>query len=97
MGKGLFKKVLNKKLPDSILERSKEGFNAPIHKWVEKWPTRIHDEVVSSAAQVLEDIFNIKKVENWLYNPIKRNRAGVSLYAIFVLSRWYKRHISAEI
>ncbi len=91
--KGLFKKLLNSRLPVDLLSRKKEGFNAPINYWVEKWPDEIRDNLMKSLSPHLEQIFNKKILEKWLSKPNLRKKSGASLYSIYILNKWINTHI----
>lgn len=86
--KGLFKKILTGRLPKKLLGRKKEGFNAPINSWVEKWPDVISEELLNSLSPHLERLIEKKIIRVWLSNDTYRKRAGETLYALFVLNKW---------
>ncbi len=88
--KGLFKHMLKGRLPDDLLNRKKEGFNAPIHFWVQKWPDQIKDELLNNISPTLDALINKKTIGDWLNNSKKRAQAGASLYALFVLNKWLR-------
>ena len=86
--KGLFKQILRNRLPAELLNREKEGFNAPIHEWVERWPDRLRDGLLGNFSSVLAEIVDRRSVERWLADPRLRRRGGSSLYALYVLNHW---------
>lgn len=86
--KGLFKEVLAGRLPNELLFREKEGFNAPIHSWVERWPDRLKDELLGATSPTIAEMVDVGVVESWLADPKRRRCGGASLYALFVLNRW---------
>lgn len=90
--KGLFRKVAGSRLPPTVLNRKKEGFNAPVNQWIEKWPERIREELVGNFAPVLRDILDVKVLEAWLKRPHLRRRGGDLLYSLYVLNRWLVTH-----
>ena len=89
--KGLFKKVLESYLPQSVLTRGKEGFSAPMGKWSEKIALEVNNEM-RSLHPLLAQIINAEVVERWCSDTRKRQFASESLYAIFMLSRWLRAH-----
>lgn len=93
--KGLFKRVLERYVPRAVLDRSKEGFNAPMHAWVERDPTAIREELLGNATAELKDLVDLKVVETWLASPERRRPAGESLYAMYLLNRWLRLHGAA--
>lgn len=88
--KGLFKRVLERYVPHEVLDRSKEGFNAPMHAWVEHDPKSIRDELLGQAVPEVKDMVDLKVVESWLEKPEWRRPAGESLYALYLLNRWLR-------
>jgi asparagine synthase (glutamine-hydrolysing) len=90
--KGLFREMLKPHLPTSILDRSKEGFNAPISRWVEQWPEVIRHELLYEASPMLKDLLDFSVVKEWLDDSRLRRQGGGSLYSLFVLNRWLRTH-----
>jgi asparagine synthase (glutamine-hydrolysing) len=90
--KGLFKRVLGEYLPGSILERVKEGFNAPMNSWVERDPGMIREELLEATAPAVAGLVDLGVVERWLAEPRSRRIAGESLYALYLLNRWLRLH-----
>ena len=86
--KGLFKKTLTERLPQNLLWRKKEGFNAPINYWVEKWPQAIKEELLTSFSPLLNDILDKDVLVSYLSDDKLRRRAGASLYSLYVLNKW---------
>ena len=86
--KGLFKQTLVGRVPKRLLYREKEGFNAPIHNWVERWPDRLRDSLLGDFSGVLSEIIHRDTVEKWLEETHLRRKAGNSLYALYVLNLW---------
>ncbi len=90
--KGLFKTMLESYLPDTILKRHKEGFNAPVNIWIERYPEVVSAELLSQPAPELGDLIDYGVVKRWMQVDHLRRAAGESLYALFLLSRWLKCH-----
>uniref|UniRef100_UPI0040487F01 asparagine synthase-related protein n=1 Tax=Shewanella sp. TaxID=50422 RepID=UPI0040487F01 len=90
--KGLFKQALGRYVPREVLDRSKEGFNAPMHSWVERDPKVIQDELLGQAVPALNELVDLKVVESWLETPKRRRPAGESLYSLYLLNRWLRIH-----
>lgn len=89
--KGLFKRVLGDYLPEPVLSRGKEGFNAPMSEWAAKIAAEI-DREMGDLHPLLERIIDARVVERWRLDPRKRRFAGESLYAVYMLSRWLRAH-----
>ena len=90
--KGLFKHVLKKYLPTSVLTRRKEGFNAPINTWVEQDSQMIGRELLGDSAPLIEDLIDLKVVKKWLDNSNQCRYSGDSMYALYLMNRWLKKH-----
>jgi len=86
--KGLFKQVLRNRLPAELLDRKKEGFNAPIHEWVRRWPDRLREGLLGNFSPTLAEIVDRRVVERWLADESLRRQGGSTLYALYVLNRW---------
>lgn len=89
--KGLFKKVLSRYVPEPVLTRGKEGFNAPMTKWAVKLSQQV-DQEIDDLHPLLRDMLNQDVVKSWGLAPRDRRFVGESLYAIYTLSRWLKSH-----
>ena len=90
--KALLGDALGDRLPQSILRRKKEGFNAPIHSWVSEHPQRIAESLLKDASPVIIDLVDMDVVGAWLADAGLRRAGGDSLYALFVLNLWLKAH-----
>ncbi len=90
--KGLFRHVLATRLPASILERGKEGFNVPMTAWIGCWPDLLRAELLENPAPVLQETLQLECLRDWIDDPLKRQRGGELLYSLYVLNRWLKAH-----
>ena len=90
MKKFFLKKIAMKYLPSYILNRKKEGFNAPINKWIEDWSDEIESELVNNFSKKLDEILNKEIIMNWLRNKKKKKQAAVSLYSLYILNKWIR-------
>ena len=88
--KFFLKKIAMKYLPSYILNRKKEGFNAPINKWIEDWSDEIESELVNNFSKKLDEILNKEIIMNWLRNKKKKKQAAVSLYSLYILNKWIR-------
>ena len=66
----------------------KEGFNAPIHLWVQNWPNKIREELIENLSPDLQGLIKKNTLDKWLLNTKKRSQAGASIYALYVLNKW---------
>ena len=85
--KGLFKKMLDGYLPNAVLYRGKEGFNAPMNDWMVN-DTRITMGLKGKVHPMIEDLIDIKVVKRWLDAPSLRKTAGDSLYSLYLLNKY---------
>ena len=90
--KSMLKKIAKNFLPKQLLQRKKEGFNAPVHRWIEDWPDEIKNELITNMSPVLSSIINKDVVNSWLEYTKKRKKAATSLYALYVLNKWIRVH-----
>lgn len=88
--KAMFRSALNGLVPDTILNRSKEGFNAPILPWVEAHAQTIEQELVHEATPELSGLVRLDVVQRFLRAPALRRQAASSLYSLYVLNRWIR-------
>ena len=86
----LLKKIMKNKLPDSILNRSKTGFNSPIRRIV-KNNREFYDLFVNKLENC--EIFNKKGAIN-LFNLNYKSKidASYSLYSILCICSWYQQY-----
>ncbi len=85
--KYLLKKVATKYIPDSIINRTKKGFNSPFNEW-------LFDEYND---KLLEDILIVNKETNlfnetyvhYIYNEAKHNRLKQHFYSLWLFNKWY--------
>lgn len=91
--KGLFIETLKDFLPEDLLNRPKEGFNAPTSSWMlESMSNEIIDELLGSTTQFVKDIVNLKILEKILLMPTKRRTAGHSIFSLYMFNRWVRTH-----
>ncbi len=90
--KFLLKDLMRDKLPPSILQRKKIGFDIPAHEWL-RGPLR--SLVVDTLSTGLSDhpgIFNSNVIETYLYDHLeKRINVGYHLWGLMILFLWMKK------
>ncbi len=90
--KGLFKNLMKHKLPKELINRKKEGFNAPINNWHTKNKNKYINYLKNNRSKSLEKVVNISKLIN-ISSEKKINKSfGQSIYAIYHLNRWLLQH-----
>jgi len=89
--KGLFRESLKNVLPNEILNRKKEGFNAPTSHWmVDSVNSKIKEELLDSIDPILQDIIDIDLLEKLFSNKNNIKTAGHSIFGLYMLNRWLK-------
>jgi len=89
--KSLFKRALTKYLPPELLNRSKEGFNAPIDAWMTKPVISIiRQELLGATVPLLKELLNLSAVEAVLVDPVQRYGSGNSIFSLYVFNRWWR-------
>ncbi len=87
--KGLFREVLTNRLPTELLDRKKEGFNAPITEWMQtQGVLRLEDELLGRTVPIVDDLFDKKALAALLGNKDKSRHAAETLFSIYLLNRW---------
>ena len=90
--KGFLKNFMSSDLPQDLLFRKKEGFNAPTESWLEKNFEYVHDDLQNKLSPSLIDLLNKKKLNNMLLKAKKNRRYSETFYSIFILNRWLNIH-----
>ena len=90
--KGLFRHILASRLPASILDRPKEGFNAPTGAWIGQWIPIIRAELTKRPARALRELLDLSVLGAWLDDPSRQARGAELLYSLYVLNRWLVVH-----
>ena len=86
--KGLFKNLMKHKLPEELINRKKEGFNAPINNWHTKNKNKYINYLKNNRSKSLEKVINISNLIS-ISDKKKINKSyGQSIYAIYHLNRW---------
>lgn len=95
--KGLFKEALIPLLPQSLLTRKKEGFNAPMSMWTNgKFMKLMSHELLVDTIPLFENMFRLERLALWLDDIQKAKKAADSIFRLYLFSRWYKAHVGAE-
>ena len=87
--KYLLKKIASKYIPNSIINRTKKGFNSPFNEWLNK---EYKDKVLDVIVEVNNstNLFNHEYILH-IYELSKSNKFKQHLYSLFVFSLWYKK------
>ncbi|MCT7571531.1 asparagine synthase (glutamine-hydrolyzing) [Aliarcobacter butzleri] len=87
--KYLLKKIASKYIPQTIINRTKKGFNSPFNEWLNKeYKGKILEVIVEVNNQT--NLFNHEYILH-IYELSKSNKFKQHLYSLFVFSLWYKK------
>ncbi|HWQ52437.1 MAG TPA: asparagine synthase (glutamine-hydrolyzing) [Bryobacteraceae bacterium] len=90
--KYVLKELMRDKLPASILDRKKTGFDIPTHDWFRGPLRALLMETVSPAAVEATGIFNSGAVHSLISDHMERRiNAGYQLWGLLTLFLWMKR------
>ena len=85
--KGLFIESIKDILPKELINRKKEGFNAPTSSWMNTSAgLNIKNEILDSLNPVLKEIINTDLLEKSLKKNSKTS--GHSIFGLYVMNRW---------
>jgi len=91
--KGLLKDSLSPYLSANLLERKKEGFNAPIAVWMgENFFSVISNELKENLSPVLRDFFNQPSLLRYLRTEPRQPFLASTLFSLYVLNYWLRTH-----
>ncbi|MBP9489839.1 MAG: asparagine synthase (glutamine-hydrolyzing) [Aliarcobacter sp.] len=87
--KYLLKKIALKYIPETIINRTKKGFNSPFNEWLNKeYKDKLLDLIVEVNNET--NLFNHEYILH-IYELSKSNKFKQHLYSLFVFSLWYKK------
>ncbi|RDY57604.1 asparagine synthase (glutamine-hydrolyzing) [Flagellimonas nanhaiensis] len=89
--KRILRDILSEYIPEHVFNQPKRGFNIPLENWLRK---DLRDEVLSSLNnEFLEKVPNLdsEKFKKLLDEHMNKGKNHtVSIWTVYVLSRWYK-------
>jgi asparagine synthase (glutamine-hydrolysing) len=96
IGKGgqkiLLRKLMKGKLPDSILNRKKIGFDVPAHDWFRGVLKPLLRDTLTPEAASASGIFDYAAIESLIRNHTERRvNVGYQLWGLLTLFLWMKR------
>lgn len=91
--KGLFKKVLESRLPHELLHRKKEGFNAPSDTWLQDGRGfDVRGELLGARTTLVDDLVNATALEKVLATSESRRASAPMIFSLYFLNRWHRAH-----
>ncbi len=87
--KYLLKKIALKYIPETIVHRTKKGFNSPFNEWTHE---EYKDEILDTILKVNEEtnLFNSEYLKQ-IYNLSSQRKFKQHLWTIFIFSKWFKK------
>tara|TARA_B100001059_G_C17341792_1_gene336252 strand:- start:90 stop:533 length:444 start_codon:yes stop_codon:yes gene_type:complete len=90
--KSLFKYSVKDLISKDIMDRKKDGFNAPVFSWIESWKELIEQEISFNITPELNEVIDVKVVKRWLNDINLRSQSAETLYSIYILNLWIRKH-----
>jgi asparagine synthase (glutamine-hydrolysing) len=91
-GKYLLKETLRGMLPDSIIDRSKSGFDIPAHAWFRGVLKPLLYATLTREAVASTEIFEFAAIEGLIRDHMnKRVNAGYQLWGLLTLFLWLRK------
>jgi asparagine synthase (glutamine-hydrolysing) len=90
--KVLLKELMRDKLPASVLQRKKIGFDIPVHDWLRGCLRTLMEEVLMEGASEHARLFRRDAIEMQIRDHLERRvNAGYHLWGLMVLFLWMKK------
>jgi asparagine synthetase B (glutamine-hydrolysing) len=80
----------NRLLPEGIVQRRKEGFNAPVKNWVNDTGDEIYEELIENTHEIITEMFDMKKLGDYLSSGNFGANASQTIYSLFILNKWLR-------
>lgn len=98
VGKWIFKKTMEKYLPESIIYRPKAGFGAPMRGWINNELLPIVNDILSKESLEKRGIFNYKEVQKMiLLNRNNKIDATYPIFSLLCIELWFRIFIDKRI
>jgi asparagine synthase (glutamine-hydrolysing) len=93
--KGLLKRIMADRLPAPLLNRRKEGFNAPDDVWLrDDSRFDMKGELLDGRTPVVDALVEPRALERLLADPAKRADAASLLFSLYLLNRWHRAQLA---
>ncbi len=94
--KHILRQILYKHVPQKLIDRPKQGFSAPLHKWFKKDLSDMLRHYLNEDRLKKEGVFNAKQVHSLVDNFIKGSSVNINnLWSILMYEMWKEKWISA--
>ncbi len=89
--KFVLKQLMRSKLPASVLQRPKTGFDIPAHKWFRGPLKDLLTETIAAAEKEYADLFDFDVIRNLVKRHMERHiNIGYHLWGLLILFLWMK-------
>jgi asparagine synthase (glutamine-hydrolysing) len=98
--KFILRQLMKRKLPDSVLNRAKSGFDIPAHDWFRGLLKPLLLETLTESAVKKTGLFRWHGMERIIRSHLERRRnVGYQLWGLLMLFLWLKRWkiVSADV
>ena len=90
--KYLLKELMRPKLPASIVQRKKVGFDIPAHEWLRGTLRSMLVETLTSAEAEHSELFRFEAIRTYTQQHLNRQiNIGYHLWGLVILFLWMKR------
>jgi asparagine synthase (glutamine-hydrolysing) len=90
--KVILKRLMQKKLPPSILKREKIGFDIPAHDWFRGPLRALMTDTLTEGAAKHSDIFRADTIKGFVRRHLERKEnLGYNLWGLMILFLWMKK------
>ena len=90
--KFLLKDLMKDKLPQSILQRSKIGFDIPAHDWLRGPLRSLLVDTLSTGLSEFPELFRPEVIQSYLRSHLeKRVNIGYHLWGLMIMFLWMKK------
>ena len=94
--KYLLKQLLKRRLPDSILERPKQGFSAPVGQWLAGPLAKMSEELLFDGRLAARGVFRDEALRQmWSEHRSGQQDHHHRVWAIVMLELWFRQYVDA--
>ena len=92
--KYIFNKTVEHLLPKEVIYRKKDGFGAPIYRWIDHFKEKYFDQIILNGYMINNGIMNKDYFESKYIKKIKINNSFYwSYWKILILELWFQTFI----
>ena len=91
-GKWILRKVLNKYIPEKLIQKSKRGFSIPIDSWMRKDLKKWRDEILNIDEIKSQGFINHKVCQDIIRDHDRGKNLGSILWNLIIWQSWIKKY-----